>query len=38
MDPDPSAKLVFNADTAAIVLAVLLGALIRFNVLPHIGW
>ena len=30
--------LGFNADTAAIVIALALAALIRFNVIPHIGW
>lgn len=40
MDPvsPDSEKLVFNADTVAILIAFLLGALIRLNFLPHIGW
>jgi hypothetical protein len=33
-----STRLTFNADTAAIVIALALAALIRFNVIPHIGW
>ena len=32
------AKLLFNADVAAIAIAVTLAALIRFNVIHHIGW
>lgn len=32
------AKLLFNADAAAIVLALALAALIRLNVIHHIGW
>ncbi len=32
------AKLAFNADLAAITLALLLAALVRFGVLPHVGW
>lgn len=31
-------KLGFNADAAAIAIALALATLIRFNVLPHIGW
>ncbi|MGI4827645.1 MAG: hypothetical protein ACRYFU_07095 [Janthinobacterium lividum] len=31
-------KLGFNADAAAIVIALALAALIRFNVIHHIGW
>ena len=38
MDPHPDTKLIFNADTAAILIAFALGALIRFNILPRIGW
>ena len=34
----PALKLAFNADLAAIVLALALAALVRFNVLPRIGW
>jgi hypothetical protein len=33
-----SVKLLFNADAAAIVLALALAALVRFNVIHHIGW
>ena len=38
--PSPVAthKLGFNADAAAIVIALALAALIRLNVIPHIGW
>ena len=38
MDSRPSAKLAFNADAAAIVIALTLAALIRLNIIPHIGW
>ncbi len=42
MDSRPSiqhqAKLAFNVDAAAIVIALALAALIRLNVIPHIGW
>ena len=31
-------KLGFNADAAAIAIALALAALIRLNVIPHIGW
>ena len=31
-------RLTFNADAVAIVLALTLAALIRFNVIHHIGW
>ena len=31
-------KLGFNADAAAIFIALALAALIRFNVLPRVGW
>lgn len=31
-------RLAFNADAAAIAIALTLAALIRLNVLPHIGW
>jgi hypothetical protein len=34
----PSAKLAFNIDVTAIVIALALAALIRLNVIPHIGW
>ena len=32
------AKLAFNADAAAILIALALAALIRLNLIPHIGW
>ena len=32
------AKLAFNVDAAAIVIALALAALIRLNVIHHIGW
>jgi hypothetical protein len=31
-------RLTFNADAVAIALALALAALIRFNVIHHIGW
>jgi len=31
-------RLSFNADAAAIVIALALAALIRLNVIHHIGW
>lgn len=31
-------KLGFNADAAAIVIALTLAALIRLNLLPRVGW
>lgn len=31
-------KLAFNADAAAIAIALALAALIRLNVIPGIGW
>ncbi len=31
-------RLSFNADAVAIGLALALAALIRFNVIHHIGW
>jgi hypothetical protein len=33
-----SAKLAFNADVVAISIALALAALIRLNVIHHIGW
>ncbi len=33
-----TAKLGFNADAAAIVIALALAALIRLNVIHHITW
>ena len=38
MDSHSSAKLAFNVDAVAIVIALTLAALIRLNVIPHIGW
>jgi hypothetical protein len=38
MESRPSAKLAFNVDAAAIVIALALAALIRLNLIPHIGW
>ena len=31
-------KLGFNVDAAAIAIALALAALVRLNLLPHIGW
>ncbi len=31
-------KLAFNVDAAAIAIALALAALIRLNVIHHIGW
>jgi hypothetical protein len=31
-------KLAFNADAAAIAIALAFAALIRLNVIHHIGW
>ena len=33
-----SARLAFNADFAAVAIALTLALLIRLNVIPHIGW
>jgi hypothetical protein len=33
-----SAPLLFNADAAAIAIALALAALIRLNIIHHIGW
>jgi hypothetical protein len=33
-----ASRLAFNADLAAIAIALALAALIRLNVLPHVGW
>jgi hypothetical protein len=38
MESRPSAKLAFNVDAAAIVIALAFAALIRLNLIPHIGW
>jgi hypothetical protein len=34
----PHSKLAFNADAAAIAIALVFAALIRLNIIPHIGW
>ena len=31
-------KLGFNPDAAVIAIALALAALIRLNIIPHIGW
>ncbi len=36
--PKAQTKLGFNADAAAIAIALALAALIRLNVIHHIGW
>ena len=33
-----SAKLFFNVDIVAISIALAAAALVRLNVIPHIGW
>jgi len=33
-----TSRLAFNADAAAIVIALALAALVRFNVIHHITW
>jgi hypothetical protein len=33
-----TSKLAFNADAAAIIIALALAALVRFNVIHHITW
>lgn len=33
-----SVKLAFNADAAAIAIALLLATLVRLNLVPRIGW
>jgi hypothetical protein len=38
MDTRSSARLTFNADVAAILIALAFAALIRLNLIPHIGW
>lgn len=38
MDTRSASKLAFNADAVAIAIALALAALIRFNLIPHIGW
>ena len=34
----PTARLAFNVDAAAIIIALALAALVRFNVIHHITW
>jgi hypothetical protein len=36
--PHPHSKLAFNVDVAAITIALVFAALIRLNVIHHIGW
>ena len=36
--PATPGKLAFNVDAAAIAIALLLAALVRFGVLRHVGW
>jgi hypothetical protein len=36
--PTTSRKLAFNADAAAIVIALTFAVLIRLGVIHHIGW
>ena len=36
--PTPTRKLAFNADAAAILIALTFAALIRLNIIHHIGW
>lgn len=36
--PTHTTKLAFSADAAAIGIALLLAALVRLNVVPHVGW
>jgi hypothetical protein len=36
--PTPSRKLAFNADAAAILIALIFAALIRLNIIHHINW
>ena len=33
-----NSRLAFNADAAAILIALALAALVRFNVIHHITW
>ena len=33
-----TARITFNADFAAVVIALTLALLVRLNVIPHIGW
>jgi hypothetical protein len=34
----PTSRLSFNADAVAIIIALALAALLRFNVIHHIAW
>jgi hypothetical protein len=36
--PTTSRKLAFNADAAAIIIALTFAALIRLNIIHHINW
>ena len=36
--PTPTRKLAFNADAAAILIALTFAALIRLNIIHRIGW
>lgn len=38
MSSAPRGKLGFNVDAAAITIALFLAALVRFGVLPRVGW
>ena len=38
LSTSPNRKLGFNVDAAAILIALALAALIRLNVIHHIGW
>jgi hypothetical protein len=34
----PHSKLAFNVDIAAIAIALVFAALVRLNIIRHIGW
>jgi len=34
----PHSKLAFNVDIAAIAIALVFAALVRLNIIHHIGW
>jgi hypothetical protein len=36
--PHPHSKLAFNVDAAAIAIALVFAALVRLNIIHHIGW
>jgi hypothetical protein len=38
VDASSEQRLTFNADVVAIALALAFAALVRFNVIHHIGW